>query len=66
MQSHTVVDVEDKIKVNEFIDFLNKYPWVIDNIKSAPSQILYTLEQSENPSEIHSHTSKNHEFVQKP
>jgi len=43
----TVVDVEDKVKIQEFVDFINEYPGVVNNFKSSPSQIIYWLEKDE-------------------
>ena len=49
---YTVVEEENKIKVEEFIDFIEQYPDVVDNLKSAPSQLFYSLENDESTQKL--------------
>ena len=51
---YTVIDNIDgnKNKVNEIIEFIKKYPDVIDNIKGSPSQLIYFLEKDESTQKL--------------
>lgn len=48
----TVVDKQKQIKVDEFIELIQKYPKVLNRFITAPSNIFYYLHQSEN-TQIH-------------
>ena len=45
--SSTLSNKEDKLRVDDFIELINSYPSVKDNLITAPSQMFYFLQQSE-------------------
>lgn len=44
----TVTKKTEELTVDDFVEFIKKYPKVEDNLKSAPSNIFYLLQQNEN------------------
>lgn len=46
-QSITLVDLENKLKVDEFVDLIKRYPKVRNNFETAPSNIFALLEEQE-------------------
>lgn len=47
-KKYTLVDKESQINVDDFIELIKKYPKVENNITTAPSNVFYLLQQSEN------------------
>lgn len=50
--STNVVDISSKVKIDDVIEFLNKYPRAKNNLITSPSMFYYYLEQSENTQEL--------------
>lgn len=48
VKKYTLVDKENEINVDNFINLIEKYPDVENNITTSPSNIFYLLQQSEN------------------
>lgn len=44
----TVTKTKEELTVDDFVDFIKTYPKVEDNLKSAPSNVFYLLQQNEN------------------
>lgn len=51
-KSFTVVDKESKINVDKFVELIKRYPKVENNFKTAPSNIFYLLQQSQNTQKL--------------
>lgn len=50
--SFTVVDKESKINVDKIVELIQRYPKVENNFKTAPSNIFYLLQQSQNTQKL--------------